>query len=85
MAARRFENVRSLYVLSSLGIMFALSIFIGLVVGIYLDKWLGTKPLMTLLFLVFGIISAFLSLYREIRKLADQEDNGRIEDDISES
>lgn len=70
----RFSSLRELGMLSSLGIMFSLSIFIGLASGYYLDKWLNTSPLLTFIFLIFGIISAFLNLYREIKKLNEKDE-----------
>ena len=48
------------------------STFIGLGMGYYLDKWLGTNPWMTLLFLLIGIISGFRNIFiltsRELRR-----------------
>lgn len=74
MESERFKALRNLGMLSSLGIMMVLSTVIGLAIGYHLDKWLGTKPVLTLIFLVFGIVSAFVSLYREIRKLVSTMD-----------
>lgn len=70
----RFKAFRNLGMLSALGIMFVASTFVGLAMGLYLDRWLGTSPWLTLLFLVFGIVSAYVSLYREIRKLIKREE-----------
>ena len=51
--------------------------FIGLAMGYYLDKWLGTTPWMTLIFLGFGIVSGFRNIYiltnRELKR--QQEEN----------
>lgn len=69
-----FKAFRDLGMLSALGIMFVASTFIGLAIGFYLDRWLGTGPWLTLLFLVFGIVSAFVSLYREMKKLIKREE-----------
>jgi ATP synthase protein I len=38
-----------------------------------LDKWLHTDPWMLLAFLVFGIISGFMSLFRALRKYEKEE------------
>ena len=48
--------MRELAYYSSLGFSVALSIFIGLAVGIYLDRRFETSPWCTLIFLVLGII-----------------------------
>lgn len=36
---------------------------IGLGAGFLLDRWLGTRPLMLLLFGAFGVIAGFVNLY----------------------
>ncbi len=58
--------------------------FIGLFIGVYLDKWLGTSPWMTLIWLGFGITSGFRNIFiltrRALREQEeeeeDQKDNG---------
>lgn len=57
------------------------STIIGLVMGHYLDKWLGTSPWLTLIFLGFGIISGFRNIYilteRELeRQKKENNQNG---------
>ena len=47
---------------SSLGISVAFSIFIGLGIGVFLDRKFGTSPWFTLIFLVFGIIAGFRNI-----------------------
>lgn len=51
---------------------------IGLAMGYYLDKWLGTSPWLTLIFLVFGIVAGFRNIYiltdRELKR--QSQDNG---------
>lgn len=54
--------------LSSIGIMFPVSIVIGGAFGYYLDGRLGTLPWFSALFLSFGIIAAFVNLFRMLRK-----------------
>jgi len=54
---------------SSLGFSVALSIFIGLAIGIYLDrKVFQTTPYLTLFFLVLGIFAAFRNIAMVIKK-----------------
>ena len=54
------------------------SCLIGLAMGYYLDKWLGTTPWMTLIFLGFGIVSGFRNVYilteRELRRQQREEE-----------
>ena len=51
--------------------------FIGLFIGIYLDKWLGTNPWMTLIWLGIGIVAGFRNIFiltrRGMREL-EQDD-----------
>lgn len=49
---------------SALGLEMAASVVIGLAVGYYLDKWLGTGPWLTVVFLGFGFAAGVRSLYR---------------------
>jgi len=48
---------------SSMGIAMALAIFGSLYLGIWLDRIMGTKPYLTLLFLAMGIAAAFRNVY----------------------
>ena len=59
---------RELAYYSSLGLSISLSIFIGLAVGIYLDRRFETSPWCTLVFLVLGIIAGFRNIAIAIRK-----------------
>jgi ATP synthase protein I len=59
---------RELAYYSSLGLSVSLSIFIGLTVGIYLDRRFETSPWCTLIFLVLGIIAGFRNIAIAIRK-----------------
>ena len=58
--------------------------FIGLAMGHYLDKWLGTGPWLTLIFLLLGIVSGFRNIFiltsRELRR---QQENDESEADKS--
>ena len=60
--------MRELAFYSSLGFSVALSIFIGLAVGVYLDRRFETSPWCTLIFLVLGIIAGFRNIAIAIRK-----------------
>ena len=48
---------------SSIGIAMAIAIFGCLFLGIWLDRTLGTKPYLTLLFLAMGIAAGFRNIY----------------------
>ena len=64
---------RQLFTVGTLGIQFALSIFVGFAIGYYLDKFFKTFPWLTVIFLILGIVAAF----RELFKLARKQDGDR--------
>lgn len=53
---------------SSLGISVALAIFIGLGIGVWLDRKFDTSPWLTLIFLIFGIIAGFRNIALVIKR-----------------
>lgn len=61
--------LRELAYYSSLGLSVCLAIFIGLAVGIFLDRRFETSPWCTLVFLVLGIIAGFRNIAIAIRKV----------------
>ena len=49
---------------SSLGLMFPIAIAIGYFWGLGMDKLFHTTPYLTWTFTIFGIIAAFINLFR---------------------
>ena len=49
---------------SALGLELAISVVLGLAFGYYLDKWLGTGPWMTVVWIGIGFAAGVRSLYR---------------------
>jgi ATP synthase protein I len=49
---------------SAIGLMFPLAIGLGALWGWWMDRMFGTAPWMLALFTVFGVIAAFLNLFR---------------------
>lgn len=60
--------LKGLATLASMGITMAASTFIGLIIGIYLDKYFSTKPWLTIIFLFFGIAAGFKNLHTQTKK-----------------
>ena len=59
---------------SALGLEMAISVIIGLAVGYYLDRWLGTSPWLTVVWIGIGFAAGVRSLYRAaIRSEKDLE------------
>ena len=53
--------------LLSLGWELALPIFIGVLLGYQLDKWIGTRLVFTIILLLLGIAAGFYNLYKIIQ------------------
>ncbi|MGD9309711.1 MAG: AtpZ/AtpI family protein [Desulfosarcina sp.] len=60
--------IRELAYYSSLGFSVALSIFIGLGIGVFLDRRFDTSPWLTLVFLGFGIAAGYRNIGLAIKK-----------------
>ena len=63
--------------LSTVGITLVLATVIGLAGGYYLDKWLGTKPWLTLIGLGFGIAAGFVNLFRTVNRAERDIDDSK--------
>ena len=81
MADDKRQLIKSLSFLSSLGISMVAASFIGLFIGIYLDKWLGTSPWMTLIWLGVGIASGFRNIFILTRRALRDQDEGQDKPD----
>jgi ATP synthase protein I len=62
------RSFRELAYYSSLGLSVSLSIFIGLALGVYLDRRFDTNPWFTLIFLVLGIAAGYRNIGLAIKK-----------------
>lgn len=69
----RRPDFRRLAELSSVGLILPSSIAVGLFLGYFLDRWLGTAPWLLLAFTVLGIVSGLLSLFRALKKQMKDE------------
>ena len=81
MADDKRQLFKSLSFLSSLGIAMVAASFIGLFIGYYLDKWLGTSPWMTLIWLGFGIASGFRNIFVLTRRALREEEQNEADQD----
>lgn len=68
MKKENWRWARELAYYSSLGLSVALSIFIGLGIGVWLDGRFETTPWLTLIFLGFGIAAGFRNIGLAIKK-----------------
>jgi ATP synthase protein I len=63
----------------TIGMHMVASTFVGLAIGYYLDKWLGTGPWLLLFFLLVGIAAGFKNVYEQAMRMMNDKD----EDDAS--
>ena len=68
MKKETYRSIRELAYYSSLGLSVALSIFIGLGIGVWMDGKFDTSPWLTLIFLGFGIAAAFRNIGLAVKK-----------------
>jgi ATP synthase protein I len=66
--------------LSSLGLTLVFSTFIGFGLGWVLDKVFKTRPFLTILLLLLGIVAGFINVYRSV-KIEQEPDEDSSEDD----
>ena len=66
--------------LTGLGWYVATCIVVDVVGGVLLDKWLGLKPLFTLLGILLGTTAAFYGLFKMIQPLITPEQSGETDD-----
>ena len=57
------KTIKTLGIVSTVGLSMGIAIALGALIGYYLDKWLDTSPWLLLIFLGFGIAAAFRNLY----------------------
>lgn len=64
MSPKKRSQSQLLLEASSIGLMFPLAIAIGFGWGYWMDRWFGTWPWLTGIFTLFGVIAAFVNLFR---------------------
>jgi len=58
---------------SSLGIALVIAIFGSLLLGVFIDRKLGTGSIFTILFLIMGIVAGFRNYYVFIKRYLSDE------------
>lgn len=64
MSPKKRSQSQLLLEASSIGLMFPLAIAIGFGWGYWMDRWFGTWPWLSGVFTLFGVIAAFVNLFR---------------------
>ncbi|MBR9980856.1 MAG: AtpZ/AtpI family protein [Desulfatitalea sp.] len=60
-----------------IGLTMAGSIFLFFFIGLYLDKWLGTRGVFIALFLVLGVVGGGYTAYRQIQETFEKDERRR--------
>ena len=63
----------NLSIVMQIGLTMAGCIVFCFFVGLYLDKWIGTRGIFLTLFILLGIGGGGYTVYRQIRDLEDSE------------
>ena len=71
----------NLYIVTQLGLTMAGCIAFCFFVGLYLDRWLGTKGIFITIFIILGVIGGANVVYRQILEIIDQQENDKTNSD----
>ena len=66
------EALKLVGLASTLGLTIVIATFIGLALGLWLDRVFDTSPWLTIIFLLLGIIAGFRNFYRFLSKRAKE-------------
>jgi len=69
--------IKTLGMISTMGISFAVAIAIGVYLGLKLDEWFGTRPWFFFIFLLFGIAAGFRNIYIMANREIKRDDDGK--------
>jgi len=71
--SKGWRALRNAAMVSSVGLTLVLATVIGFGIGYGLDRWLGTKPWLMLLFTILGIVSGFVEMIRAVMRSSQDE------------
>jgi len=66
---KKRDTLEYLALVTQLGLTMAGSILFCFAIGYFLDKWLHTKGLFLVIFIVLGIVGGAVTVYRQITQL----------------
>jgi ATP synthase protein I len=64
----------NLAIVMQIGLTMAGCIVFCFFIGLYLDKWIGTKGIFVAIFTVLGVIGGAVTVYRQIIKVIQQKE-----------
>ena len=57
-----------------LGTELVASVAVGTIIGFILDNWFDTKPLLIIIFFLFGAAAGIMNVFRAAKRMQDQGD-----------
>jgi len=63
-----------LHIVMQIGLTMAGCIVFCFFVGLYLDRWLGTKGIFVTIFIVLGVIGGSVTVYRQILDVTKEDE-----------
>jgi ATP synthase protein I len=67
----------NLTIVMQIGLTMAGCIVFCFFVGLYLDKWLGTRAIFVTIFTILGVIGGGVTVYRQIMEVIEDSSNER--------
>jgi F0F1-type ATP synthase assembly protein I len=67
----------NLTIVMQIGLTMAGCIVFCFFVGLYLDKWIGTRGIFVTIFTILGVIGGGVTVYRQIMEVIETKDNDR--------
>lgn len=71
-------------ILMQIGLTMAGCIVFCFFVGLYLDRWLGTRGIFVTIFTILGVIGGGVTVYRQIREMLEPKTEDRNGQDENE-
>ena len=57
-----------------LGTELVAAVAVGTIIGFILDNWFGTKPVLLIVFFLFGAAAGIMNVFRAAKRMQKQED-----------
>ena len=57
-----------------LGTELVAAVAVGTIIGFILDNWFGTKPILIIIFFLFGAAAGILNVFRTAKRMQEQKD-----------
>jgi F0F1-type ATP synthase assembly protein I len=75
--ALKYDYIKHLALISQIGLLMAIPIFLCLFIGLWLDEKFGTNGIFLIIFLLLGVFAAFRNLFVTVLSKIDGEKKGK--------